>query len=196
MQAHDDTELMVRIREGDRGAFATLIDRYKDPLVSTLARLTGSRDRAEDLAQETFLRLFHAASRYDERGRLRAFLFQIAVNLARDEERRRRRRSLLLPFVTPAEELDLPAPGPTGEEDLIVRESRRQVARAVAALPLRYRLPLVLHEIEGLSYEETAAACGLPVGTVKSRVARARARLRARLAQYWQGEVRCVTTGS
>ncbi|MCZ7649878.1 MAG: RNA polymerase sigma factor [Thermoanaerobaculia bacterium] len=196
MDGRDDAELMARIREGDRGAFAALVDRYKDSLVSTLARLTGSRDRAEDLAQETFLRLFRGAARYVEQGRLRPFLFRIAVNLARGEERRRRRRALLLPFAPGAVEAEIPSPEPGGEEDLLARESREQVARAVAELPLRFRLPLVLHEIEGLPYEETAAACGVPVGTAKSRVARARARLRERLAPYRQGEVRCATTGS
>ncbi|HSM49843.1 MAG TPA: sigma factor, partial [Thermoanaerobaculia bacterium] len=126
MDERDDAELMARIRKGDRGAFAALVDRYKDPLVSTLARLTGSRDRAEDLAQETFLRLFRGASRYVEQGRLRPFLFRIAVNLARGEERRRRRRALLLPFAPAFAEGEIPAPEPNGEEDLLARESRAQ----------------------------------------------------------------------
>lgn len=193
----DDATLMARVQQGDRGAFGLLVERYQDSLVSTLTRLTGSRDRAEDLAQETFLRLFRAAPRYVEQGRLRPFLFRIAVQLARGEERQRRRRQWLLPFVPAPPADELPGRGPSSEESLLARESTAVVERAVAELPLRFRLPLVLHEIEGLPFDEVAAACRVPIGTAKSRVARARARLRDRLAPYWLGEeARCASTTS
>ena len=90
---------MARVREGDREGFADLVDRHKDAVVNYLARLTGDRDRAEDLAQETFLRLFRSAGDYTEQGYLRAFLFRIATNLVRSEERREKRLRLLLPFL-------------------------------------------------------------------------------------------------
>lgn len=196
MDAPDDAELMARIQAGDRGAFAALVERYKDSLVATLGRLTGSADRAEDLAQETFVRLFRGARSYVERGQARAFLFRIAVNLARSEERRRRRWQLLVPFGLGEPEEIVAASEPSSEDDLLARERDSLLARAVAELPLRFRLPLVLHELEGLPFEETAAACGVPIGTAKSRVTRARARLRARLAPYWHGDVRCATTTS
>ncbi len=93
-----DASLMERLRSGDREAFARLVDRHKDAVVSYLARLSGNRDRAEDLAQETFLRLYRSAPGYVERGYLRAFLFRIATNLLRSEERRERRLRLLAPL--------------------------------------------------------------------------------------------------
>jgi RNA polymerase sigma-70 factor (ECF subfamily) len=78
-----DAELMVRVREGDREAFAELVERHKDAVVSYLARLTADPDRAEDLGQETFLRLFRAAGSYSEQGYLRAYLLRIGTNLVR-----------------------------------------------------------------------------------------------------------------
>lgn len=177
-----DAELMARVREGDRHAFAELVDRHKDAVVSYLTRLTADRDRAEDLGQETFLRLFGSAGEYREQGYLRAYLYRIATNLLRTEERRRRRWSLLKPF--------LPGRGheePTGPVGLLSRELTRQVQGALAQLPLRFRVPLVLHEIEGWTYTDIAAELGCREGTVKSRIHRGRRQLKARLTPYWQG---------
>lgn len=184
-----DAELMARVRTGDREAFADLVDRHKDAVVNYLARLTGDRDRAEDLAQETFLRLFRAAGSYSEQGYLRAFLFRIGTNLVRSEERRERRFRLLLPFLR-REERDEPA-APSG---LLLQELHREVAGAVAGLPLRFRVPLVLHEIEGWSYEDIARELGCREGTVKSRIHRGRQRLREKLQPYWQGGTAWKTT--
>jgi RNA polymerase sigma-70 factor (ECF subfamily) len=185
-----DGELMARVREGDRDAFADLVDRHKDAVVSYLTRLTGSRDRAEDLAQETFLRLFRSAGDYTEQGYLRAYLYRIATNLVRSEERRERRLRLLTPFL-PREEHAEPA-GPSG---LLRRELRQEVAAAVAKLPLRYRVPLVLHEIEGWSYVDIAQEIGCREGTVKSRVHRGRQQLKQKLDPYWNGGAAWKTTG-
>src|SRR4028119_971703 len=134
-----DAELMARVRTGDREAFADLVDRHKDAVVNYLARLSGNRDRAEDMAQETFLRLFRAAGSYSEQGYLRAYLFRIGTNLVRSEERRERRFRLLLPFRR-REERDEPA-APSG---LLLQELHREVAGAVAGPPPRFRVPPVL----------------------------------------------------
>ena len=185
-----DAELMARVRSGDRDAFADLVDRHKDAVVNYLTRLTGNRDRAEDLAQETFLRLFRSARDYVEQGYLRAYLYRIATNLVRSEERRERRLRLLMPFL-PREEHAEPA-APSG---LLHRELTREVAAAVAKLPLRYRVPLVLHEIEGWSYVDIAQEMGCREGTVKSRVHRGRQQLKAKLEPYWKGGTAWKTTG-
>jgi len=178
----DDAELMMGLRSGDREAFAQLVDRHKDAVVGYLARLTGSRDRAEDLAQETFLRLYRAAPGYVERGYLRAFLFRIATNLLRSEERRERRMRLLAPFLLLARAEDPAAPS-----GLLRAEVQREVASAIAALPMSYRVPLVLHELEGWSYADIAVELSCREGTVKSRIFRGRERLRRSLEPYWHG---------
>lgn len=189
-----DAGLMAAVREGDREAFARLVDRHKDAVVNYLARLTGSRDRAEDLGQETFLRLFRAAATYSERGYLRALLFRIATNLVRSEERRERRLRLLAPFLRPDDRAERSEPAAAA--GLLRDELQRQVAAAIAELPLGYRVPLVLHEIEGWPYADVARELNLSEGTVKSRIHRGRERLRRRLSPYWYGGVSWKTAGS
>jgi RNA polymerase sigma-70 factor, ECF subfamily len=186
MSEPSDAELMSRTRDGDREAFTQLVDRHKDPLVNYLTRLAGCRTRAEDLAQESFLRLFQRAGDYDERGRLQAFLYRIATNLLRSEERRARRWRLLQPFLAG----DLNGNGhraawSPAAETVLARELRERVAAAVVTLPLQFRVPLVLFEIEGWSYADIARQVGCREGTIKSRIHRGKRRLRAQLAPYW-----------
>jgi RNA polymerase sigma-70 factor (ECF subfamily) len=178
----DDAALMAGVRAGERDAFATLVERHKDAVVNYLTRLTADRDRAEDLAQETFIRLWRAP-RYDEQGKLLPFLFRIATNLVRTEERRARRWRLIaavLPHLAPSAAVPAPLADPAATVER--RELRERLVRAIAALPLNYRVPLVLRDVEDLSYDEIAAALGCPEGTVKSRINRARALLREQLA--------------
>ena len=188
-QLEPDAGLMVRLRTGDRDAFTDLVERHKDAVVNYLTRLTGNRDRAEDLAQETFLRLFRSAGSYSEQGLLRAYLFRIATNLVRSEERRERRLRLLLPFLGNHRHAE-----PSAPSGLLRRELHREVAAAVAQLPLRYRVPLVLHEIEGWPYADIARELGCREGTVKSRIHRGRQHLKERLAPYWNGGPAWKTT--
>jgi RNA polymerase sigma-70 factor, ECF subfamily len=184
-----DATQMARVRSGDRDAFADLVDRHKDAVVNYLTRLTGHRDRAEDLAQETFLRLFRSADSYSEQGLLRGYLFRIATNLVRSEERREKRLRLLLPFLGRQDHAEPAAPS-----GLLRQEMHREVSAAVAQLPLRFRVPLVLHEIEGWAYADIARALGCREGTVKSRIHRGRQHLKERLAPYWQGGSAWKTT--
>ncbi|HEY0513280.1 MAG TPA: sigma-70 family RNA polymerase sigma factor [Thermoanaerobaculia bacterium] len=190
LDSTDDAELMARVREGDQAAFMDLVDRHKDAVVSYLARLTADRDRAEDLGQETFLRLFRSAPDYTEQGYLRAYLFRIATNLVRSEERRAKRQRLLMPFLPRPEPAE-----PAAASGMLRRELHREVTEAVAKLPLRYRVPLVLHEIEGWSYVDIAQEMGCREGTVKSRVHRGRQQLKKRLEPYWNGGTAWKTTG-
>jgi len=190
LEQPSDAELMARVREGNREAFADLVDRHKDAVVSYLTRLTGDRDRAEDLGQDTFLRLFRSAGDYTEQGYLRAYLYRIATNLVRSEERRERRLRLLAPFLSREAHAE-----PAATSGLLRQEMHREVTAALARLPLRYRVPLVLHEIEGWSYVDIAEEMGCREGTVKSRVHRGRQQLKAKLEPYWNGGAAWKTTG-
>lgn len=179
-----DAELMTATRAGDRESFGRLVDRHKDGLVGYLTRLCGCRERAQDLAQEAFLSLFQHARRYDERGHLKAFLYRIATNRLRSEERLAKRWRGLAPLLVGPDDGIEAAPAP---ERVLAGEAQRQLAAAVAELPLRFRVPLVLHEIEGWPYADIARTLGCREGTVKSRIHRGRQRLRDRLAPYFEG---------
>lgn len=179
-----DAILLERCRAQDPEAFGQLVDRHKDPMVNYLARLTGCRDRAEDFAQETFVRFYQQLDRYCEEGTLAAYLFRIATNLVRSDERRRRRWRLLKPLLFSSNGHH---PNASPRRDMLAREEQRQVTRALAALDLIYRAPLVLREIEGRSYVEIAAVIGCSEGTVKSRLHRGRQLLKQQLAPYWNG---------
>jgi RNA polymerase sigma-70 factor, ECF subfamily len=180
-----DADLMQRVCAGDADAFGEVVARYGDRVVGYLARLTGSRARAEDLAQETFLRLYEKRHLYRERGQLAAFLYRMATRLLVSEQRRLARRDLFgRLFLTPtAKQHD----EPTQQDEVLADEAQRQVASALTALPLDWRVPLVLHLVEGLSYPEIAGVLGCREGTVKSRLSRGRAALRQRLSPYFDG---------
>lgn len=179
----DDGQLMARTAGGDMSAFGELVDRHKDGLVSYLSHLAGGRERAEDYAQEAFLRLFHTARRYRDRGRFAPFLYRIATNLVRSDQRREQRWRRIAPALTAAPE----PPPPLPQQSLLEGEVRSFVSRAIDELPLAYRVPLVLYEIEGWPYQRIAEAEGCREGTVKSRIHRARKLLKERLAPYWNG---------
>jgi RNA polymerase sigma-70 factor (ECF subfamily) len=181
-----DAELMSRVRGGERSAFEILVDRYKDRLVSYLTRLTRSRDRAEELAQEAFVRLYQTSNRYREQGQLQPYLFRIATNLLISEQRRAKRWSTLFPLFSYAANNGHQA-GSTPQGQLLRLEEHDRVAEALAALPVRYRAPLVLREVEGWSYHDIATALGVREGTIKSRISRGKERLRRLLAPYFEG---------
>lgn len=188
-----DTDLLAMSRAEDRDAFGRLVERYKDQVVGYLVRLTGCRDRAEDFAQETFIRFYQQLHRYREQGALSAYLLRIATNLVRSDARRKRRWRLLQPLlavsgvVADGEADPGHQPGPGPQRQTLANEEQRQVTAAIASLDLIYRAPLVLREIEELSYQEIAQALEVSEGTVKSRLHRARALLKESLAPYWNG---------
>jgi RNA polymerase sigma-70 factor (ECF subfamily) len=178
-----DAELMVRARSGDEDAFARIVDRYKNPLVNYLARLTGNRDDGEEYAQEAFYRLYRDAARFRDGARVSPLLFRIAINLVRTQARKARLWRLLVPKVAAAETgLDESADGGVLQEEIETR-----VQDAIARLPPKYREAVLLRDIEGWSYDEIAPALGCGMGTLKSRIGRGRALLRRHLEPYWKG---------
>ena len=191
-----DAELMARAGAGDAPAFGQIVDRHKDGLVGYLSRLTGDRERAEELAQETFLRVFQHVDRYRENGHFAAYLFKIATNLLRSDARKERRRHSLAHMVsTPGDELDRSAAvgavngAHAAGPDAIAMNSelQRQLSAAISALPIHYRVPLVLHDVEDWTYDEIARVTGSKEGTIKSRISRGRKQLRKRLEPFRDG---------
>ncbi len=173
-----DAALMERTKGGDRQAFGELVNRHRDGLVNYLSRISGDRELAQDLAQESFVKLFQSAGHYKEKGLLRAYLYRIATNCFRSHQRRARRASWV-PFAT--RDHDGSSPG-TPQERLLQSEALRHLDAALAELPARFRAPLVLHAIEGWPLAQIAYALSCPKGTVKSRIGRARRDLRRKLS--------------
>jgi RNA polymerase sigma-70 factor (ECF subfamily) len=172
-----DGQLMARVQDGDRLAFAEIVERHKDAMVNYLTRLTGCRARGEEMAQECFVRLYLSRGRYREEGKLGALLYRIATNLAYSDGRRRRRRQVLSLGLLPAAESDASTP----ESELLAREAQAQLLWAIRQVRLRFRVPLLLYAIEGLSYGEVAQVLGCAENTVKSRISRGRRQLKQHL---------------
>ena len=185
LTALPDHEIMARIKAAPSGAlmagFEILVGRYKNAIVSFLYRFVGDFRTAEDLAQETFLRVFKKVQDYDNAAKFSTWLYTIASNLAKDEFKRRARH--------PARSLDWKGGGETTQSVPQVQadttdsvpdvqlehdEVRQNVKKALDLLDEHDRQVLVLKDVQGLSYGEIAQVLGLPMGTVKSRISRAR----------------------
>jgi RNA polymerase sigma-70 factor, ECF subfamily len=187
-----DHHLLAATKEGDEAAFAELVRRYRNQITNYVYRMTNDYDVAVDIAQETFMRVYAAADRYQTTYAFSTYIYRIATNLAISELRRRKRRRLvsLTGFFqnqdSPGEatELDLPDSNPLQDVAVVEGERRSAVARAIATLPEKYRAPLVLRDVEERSYEEIACILQMSEGTVKSRINRARTFLRDKLQAY------------
>lgn len=178
-QPPSDSDLVRRFRAGEARAFEALVDRYKRPLFVLLVRLVGDRSAADDLLQECFVRLWRHIDDLDESEPLYGLLRRIAVNLGRNHLRGRARRRAAMEAAArqvPPRPQDGPETG--GEE-----ETARAVEAAMAEMPEEQRTCLVLRVQEEMSYAEIAGATGAAVGTVMSRLSRARAALREKLKQ-------------
>ena len=181
--ADPDRALVLRWRAGNGSAFAALVQRHERRVYRLLLRMLGSREEAEDAAQETFLNLHRHGHRFRGDALFSTFVYRVAANAALNRRRtlgRRRAREEGLARLqqTGAE---LPAVPLDPERAVAAAEQRAAVQAALLGLAPRLRLPLVLYDLEGLPYPEIARMLDLPEGTVKSRIHRARERLRTLL---------------
>ena len=167
-----ETELMLRVKAGDRAAFEEIFRLYQKPLANYLYRLSGNQARAEDLLQDAFLRLWKAAPNYEPSAKVSTYIFRIAHNLFLNEAARRREKAL---ETLEAETRSDPA------SDMNRRELQSAVQKAVEALPEGEREVLLLSEYNGFNYAEISEILGIPVGTVKSRMFSAVQRLKESL---------------
>jgi RNA polymerase sigma-70 factor, ECF subfamily len=181
LRQREDTALVTTFLDGDERAFAVLVERYQSRLLNFIYRTIGDRERAEDLVQEVFIRVYRHLARFDRSKKFSTWIYTIASNLAKNELRNRSRNPLIF-FQT------LAKGGPGEEErpvefeddklrpdDLFRKRHLREVVEAsVAQLPVHHREVFVLRELEGKSYEEIADITHCNLGTVKSRLNRAR----------------------
>ena len=181
-----DEDLMARVAEDDERAFPELVRRFQGRVMNLISRVLNDRECADDLAQEVFVRVYVHRRNYRRGSKFSTWLFTIAANLAKNEIRRRVRRRNWFSLDALQETLKdsaIQLADPTeGRESRMEREQLQQaVALAIAAVPGKYRLALVLRDIEGLSYEEIAQVLSIPGGTVRSRINRARSMLKRKL---------------
>ncbi|MCI0486084.1 MAG: sigma-70 family RNA polymerase sigma factor [Blastocatellia bacterium] len=190
VEAANDHELLAAIRDGDEAAFQEIVRRYRNPITNFVYRMIDDYDRAVELTQETFIRVYTSASRYQANYSFSTYIYRIATNLAISELRKRKRRkvvSLFSPFTDDngePVELDPPDSNPLQDEALIENERRQAVTRAIMSLPEKYRVAIVLRDVEGHSYDRIAEVLELSEGTVKSRINRARNLLKEKLSAY------------
>jgi RNA polymerase sigma-70 factor (ECF subfamily) len=182
MEGLDESLVAAHLR-GDPAAFRELVRRYGDGVLGYLFRMTGSRDQAEDLFQETFKRVHEKARTY-RGGSFKSWLYTIATRVTIDTVRRRKRLTILsLDRHTDCE--DDPAPleavvaqdAPDPVDEAVKKEQKEQVRRAIASLPIGQRAALVLAYYQQLSYPEVAETLGCSVGSVKTQMSRALAKL-------------------
>ncbi len=181
-----DEDLMARVADDDERAFRELVARFQGRLGSLIRRVLNDSEAVDDLTQEVFVRIFVHRRNYRRGSKFSTWAFTIAANLAKNEIRRRvrRRNWFSLEALTEVYHDSMPqlADRTESREHTLEREQLQgEVGKAIATLPETFRLALVLRDIEGLSYEEIAEVLGVPGGTVRSRINRARSMLEHRL---------------
>jgi len=185
-----DSEVVAAYLAGDRRAFDVLVDRYQRRLLNFVYRTIGDRERGEDLVQEVFIRVHRHLHRFDQSKKFSTWIYTIASNLAKNELRNRSRNPLVL-FQAIRKDDD-PDQRPlqfedrnTRPDDLFRKRHLRELVEwAVAQLPEHHRIVFVLRELEGKTYEEIAEITDCNLGTVKSRLNRARARFAQIMGPY------------
>lgn len=184
-----EIEFIEKLKDGDAAAFDKLVLRYSADVYAVLFRLTQDAEEAADLTQETFLSALKAIRKFRGEADLKTWLVRIAINESRNRFRwwTRRRREQTFSIDAPVGDSDAPfsdtvqSGGANPEQAVLQRERANRLTQALQNLPEIYREAVVLCDIEGLSYEEIAAALEVNLGTVKSRIARGREDLRRKL---------------
>ncbi len=187
-----DDELITLCADGDISAFDSIVERYKLPIFNFIYRYIMDYENAEDLTQEVFLRVYKNIKNYrPEKSQFRTWIYRIASNLCKNELRNRKRRAKI--FIEDVNfeyegEQDIMQNVQSDSESMLHRlenyELKKIISRNISSLPEKYRVVLILRDIQNLPYEEISKIIDKPVGTVKSRLNRARLMLREKMQNY------------
>jgi RNA polymerase sigma-70 factor (ECF subfamily) len=181
-EKQSDYVLMERVRNGDMVAFNQIVEKYKNRLMNVIGRMIQSSEETEDIVQETFIRVFQHRASFDFRHCFSTWLYTIALNLARNELRKRKRFKFFDIFDLQGKETEFAV------EMKLPSNLPQALDRAIEELPEKYKLAFTLRDVQELPYEEVAKIMNIPLGTVKSRVNRARAilknKLKPRMEEY------------
>lgn len=180
-----EKRLIERARRDDREAFAELVEMYKDKIYQLAYRMTGNRQEAEDVAQETFLRVYANLHTYDINLKFSTWIYRIATNLCIDRGRKKKADFSLDEEISGSEGLDwhsrLSSKEKTPEDKVVIHELQETVQQALSQLGPKYRSIMILRYIEDLSLQEISDALQLPITTIKTRIHRGREALRGKL---------------
>lgn len=197
-----EVDYLARYRDGDAQAFRQLVDACRDRMLQFFYRLCWDRDRAEDLAQDLFLKLLRGSKRYRPEGRMMTFVYRCATNLWIDHYRQQRPRprvisydQVLLPGEDEAASIEYAAPTSTPVQQLAGDEEKAALRAALERLTEPHRIVFELAVYQELPYQEISALLDIPVGTVKSRMHNATLALKHLLARPAVGEVRTRRSG-
>lgn len=183
---------MLKVKQGDEEAFASLVGLYQKVVINAVYRYIGDASRAEDLAQEVFLRVYRARTSYKPLARFKTWLYRIIFNLVVNEsEARKRRKAVSLEALRGKENREYNVQDRTAAtpaEDMERSELLNHVREAVLALPGNQRLAVILNKYQDMSYNEVADVMGLSVEAVKSILFRARGKIRGKLERYMKTE--------
>ncbi len=181
-----EAKIMTEVAEGDLSAFRTIVELHHKPLISFIARFTGDRDSAEDIAQEVFLRVFKAAKDYKPQAKFRTWLFTIATNLCLNEIRTNKNRPGIVDL-TNLNEQEYPIVAPEASSPQKAAENTElsaAVREAIRNLPENQRITILLREYNDFSYKEISKIMGLSTSAVESLLQRARQSLKKQLNPY------------
>ena len=181
-----DEQLIARFQQGDEYAYNLLVKRYTDPLMNYVYRFVGDRIDAEDILQETFLRLYKNKHYYKEIAKFSTWIYTIAGNLAKTELRKRKRRNIfsIHNFMSTDKDYELPDKEVTPDKQANSVITDREIQKAINKLSPKFKQVILLRDIKGFSYEEISQIVNIPLGTVKSRVNRARIKLQHDLKKF------------
>ena len=180
---YSDEQLMSLFQGGDENAYIELVNRYKDKLINFIFNYLGDLESSEDVVQETMIKLYQKKHYYKEIAKFSTWLYTIAKNLANTELRKRKQRktTLLSQFSKDDKTYELPSNDPEPGQDIQTDIVNKIIRNAVDRLSEKFKIVIVLRDIQGLSYEDISEIINVPIGTVKSRINRARLQLQVEL---------------
>ena len=183
---YTDEKLIASFQNGNEQAYIELVRRYRDRLMTFVFRFLGDMELSEDIVQDTMIKLYTHKHYYKEIAKFSTWIYTIAGNLAKTELRKRKRRkvTLLSQMNTDDRKYEIPSTELQSEDIVQGEYTERYIQKAILQLPLHFRTVVILRDIQELSYEEISNIVNVPLGTVKSRINRARLQLQQTLKEY------------
>jgi len=180
---YTDEELMKRFQDGDENAYTELVNRYRDKILNFIFNYIGDFEISEDLVQDTMVRLYQKKHYYKEIAKFSTWLYTIAKNLANTELRKKKQRktTIISHLSKDDKPYDIPSDQPGTHQEIESEIARKIIRNAIDQLTDKFKTVILLRDIQELSYEDISSIVGVPIGTIKSRINRARLQLQVEL---------------